>query len=63
VGRLIAGGTGYAHHQERRRTQEDILADELKSLESSLEQSVKAASKESSDSNETADKPQAAPAN
>ena len=63
VGRLIPAGTGYAHHQERRRTQEDILADELKSLESSLEQSVKAASKESSDSNETADKPQAAPAN
>jgi DNA-directed RNA polymerase subunit beta' len=63
VGRLIPAGTGYAHHQERRRTQEDILADELKSLEASLEQSVKAAAKESSDSNETADKPQAAPAN
>ena len=36
VGRLIPAGTGYAHHEERRRTEEDILADELKELESSL---------------------------
>ena len=33
VGRLIPAGTGYAHHEERRRTQEDILAAELKELE------------------------------
>ena len=36
VGRLIPAGTGYAHHEERRRTEEDILADELKGLETSL---------------------------
>ena len=36
VGRLIPAGTGYAHHEERRRTEEDILAEELKELESSL---------------------------
>jgi DNA-directed RNA polymerase subunit beta' len=32
VGRLIPAGTGFAHHQERRRTQEDILAQELQGL-------------------------------
>jgi len=36
VGRLIPGGTGFAHHEERRRTQEEILADELKGLEVAL---------------------------
>jgi DNA-directed RNA polymerase subunit beta' len=40
VGRLIPAGTGYAHHEERRRTQEDILAAELKELE--LQQQLKA---------------------
>jgi DNA-directed RNA polymerase subunit beta' len=35
VGRLIPAGTGYAHHEERRRTQEDILSAELKELEAS----------------------------
>jgi DNA-directed RNA polymerase subunit beta' len=35
VGRLIPAGTGYAYHEERRRSQEDILAEELKGLESS----------------------------
>src|SRR5262245_23032792 len=33
VGRLIPAGTGFAHHQDRRRTQEDILSSELKELE------------------------------
>ena len=33
VGRLIPAGTGFAHHEERRRTQEDILAEELQGLE------------------------------
>ncbi|HMB73696.1 MAG TPA: DNA-directed RNA polymerase subunit beta' [Gammaproteobacteria bacterium] len=33
VGRLIPAGTGYAYHEERRRSQEDILAAELKELE------------------------------
>jgi DNA-directed RNA polymerase subunit beta' len=33
VGRLIPAGSGYAHHEDRRRTQEDILAAELKELE------------------------------
>jgi DNA-directed RNA polymerase subunit beta' len=33
VGRLIPSGTGYAYHEDRRRTQEDILAAELQELE------------------------------
>ena len=33
VGRLIPAGTGNAYHEERRRTQEDILAEELQELE------------------------------
>ncbi len=40
VGRLIPAGTGYAHHEERRRTEEDILSDELKGLETSLAESA-----------------------
>jgi DNA-directed RNA polymerase subunit beta' len=36
VGRLIPAGTGFAHHEERRRTQEDILAEELKGLSASF---------------------------
>jgi len=40
VGRLIPAGTGYAHHEDRRRTQEDILAAELKELE--MQQQLKA---------------------
>ena len=43
VGRLIPAGTGYAHHEERRRTEEDILAEELKELESSLAESAEGA--------------------
>jgi len=43
VGRLIPAGTGFAHHEERRKTQEEILADELKGLESALEKSAEAA--------------------
>jgi DNA-directed RNA polymerase subunit beta' len=35
VGRLIPAGTGFAYHEERRRTQEDILAQELQELEAS----------------------------
>src|SRR5690606_23070404 len=38
VGRLIPAGTGFAHHEERRRTQEDILAAELKGLEARTKQ-------------------------
>jgi hypothetical protein len=37
---LIPAGTGYAHHEDRRRTQEDILAAELKELD--LQQQLKA---------------------
>jgi len=33
VGRLIPAGTGFAHHEDRRRTQEEILSSELKELE------------------------------
>ena len=46
VGRLIPAGTGCAHHEERRKTQEDILSDELKGLESALEKSVEAVASE-----------------
>ncbi len=40
VGRLIPAGTGFAHHEERRKSQEDILAQELKDLEASLKKST-----------------------
>jgi DNA-directed RNA polymerase subunit beta' len=40
VGRLIPAGTGYAHHEDRRRTQEEILAAGLKELD--LQQQLKA---------------------
>jgi DNA-directed RNA polymerase subunit beta' len=33
VGRLIPAGTGFAYHEERRQTQEDILSAELKELD------------------------------
>jgi DNA-directed RNA polymerase subunit beta' len=36
VGRLIPAGSGFAHHQERRRTQEERLAEQLKGLDASL---------------------------
>src|SRR5690606_2630840 len=37
VGRLIPAGTGFAHHEKRRRTQEDILAAELKGRDAARE--------------------------
>jgi len=43
VGRLIPAGTGFAHHEERRRTQEDILADELQELSATFESEAAAA--------------------
>jgi hypothetical protein len=43
VGRLIPAGTGYAHHEDRRRTQEDILASELQELEASQQRASEAA--------------------
>jgi DNA-directed RNA polymerase subunit beta' len=33
VGRLIPAGTGYAYHEERRQTQEEILSAELRELD------------------------------
>ena len=51
VGRLIPAGTGNAYHEERRRTQEDILADELAELDAAGE-----------DGTEAQDPEQAAPA-
>jgi DNA-directed RNA polymerase subunit beta' len=33
VGRLIPAGTGFAHHEDRRRTQEEVLANELRELD------------------------------
>ena len=38
VGRLIPAGTGYAYHQEKRRTREDELASELRELEQAAAQ-------------------------
>jgi DNA-directed RNA polymerase subunit beta' len=35
VGRLIPAGTGYAYHEDRRQTQEEILSAELRELEAS----------------------------
>ncbi|NNC63556.1 MAG: DNA-directed RNA polymerase subunit beta' [Gammaproteobacteria bacterium] len=37
VGRLIPAGTGFAHHEERRRSQDDILAEELQELSAAFE--------------------------
>jgi DNA-directed RNA polymerase subunit beta' len=42
VGRLIPAGTGYAYHEERRRSQEDILSAELKELEASQQRQAAA---------------------
>jgi DNA-directed RNA polymerase subunit beta' len=46
VGRLIPAGTGYAHHEERRRSQEDILAAELQELEAAASEAAAAAAAE-----------------
>jgi DNA-directed RNA polymerase subunit beta' len=62
VGRLIPAGTGYAYHEERRRTQEDILAAELKELDAARERTEseavgdagELAEEEHSDSSESA---------
>ena len=43
VGRLIPAGTGFAYHQQRRRTEEDILSEELKGLESAAREHVEQA--------------------
>jgi DNA-directed RNA polymerase subunit beta' len=47
VGRLIPAGTGYAHHEERRRTQEDILSAELRELE--MQQKLRAEAAEAAE--------------
>ena len=61
VGRLIPAGTGFAHHEERRRTQEDTLSQELKALEASLTEGIeRAASAESVENAESADNAEAA---
>ena len=69
VGRLIPAGTGFTHHEARRRTQEDILGEELKGLESALEKSVEASKKAVDDESvqsvervETADEAREVPA-
>jgi len=43
VGRLIPAGTGYAYHQEKRRTREDELASELRELEQAAQLAEEAA--------------------
>ena len=43
VGRLIPAGTGFAHHEDRRRTQEEILSSELKELEAQQKAAQEAA--------------------
>jgi DNA-directed RNA polymerase subunit beta' len=49
VGRLIPAGTGFAYHEERRQTQEDILSAELKELEASQAAAAAAAAAEAAD--------------
>jgi DNA-directed RNA polymerase subunit beta' len=56
VGRLIPAGTGYAHHEERRRTQEDILAAELKELE--VQQQLKAEAAAAAEAGKTTEEAQ-----
>src|SRR5690606_9475852 len=64
VGRLIPAGTGYAHHQERRRTQEDILAEELAELDREREARAAAEASVADEGGEGApqEEPQDAPA-
>ena len=60
VGRLIPAGTGYAYHVERRRTQEDILSEELKELEASQARRASFGDVSVADSAAAADEPPAA---
>ncbi|MBN1238802.1 MAG: DNA-directed RNA polymerase subunit beta', partial [Gammaproteobacteria bacterium] len=57
VGRLIPAGTGYAYHEERRRTQEDVLAEELRGLSASqqplVEAEAEAAAEETAEAEES----------
>jgi DNA-directed RNA polymerase subunit beta' len=46
VGRLIPAGTGFAYHEERRQTQEEILSAELKELEAAQAAAASAADDE-----------------
>jgi len=46
VGRLIPAGTGFAYHEDRRQTQEDILSAELRELEASQQAAAKASAPE-----------------
>jgi DNA-directed RNA polymerase subunit beta' len=57
VGRLIPAGTGYAYHEERRRTQEDILSAELKELEASQARRASFGDASVADSTAAADEP------
>ena len=57
VGRLIPAGTGYAYHVDRRRTQEDILSQELRELEAA--QARRASFGDVSDSVSGSDEPPA----
>ena len=43
VGRLIPAGTGFAYHEDRRRTQEEILSEELKELEAQQQRAAQEA--------------------
>ena len=52
VGRLIPAGTGFAYHEERRQTQEEILSAELKELEAA--QAAAASAAEAADATEVA---------
>ena len=40
VGRLIPAGTGFAHHAERRMTQEEDLAEQLQDLEDTINSDI-----------------------
>jgi DNA-directed RNA polymerase subunit beta' len=61
VGRLIPAGTGYAYHEDRRRTQEDILSDELRELDAANASTSAAASADAEPESEATEASEAEP--
>jgi DNA-directed RNA polymerase subunit beta' len=62
VGRLIPAGSGYAHHEDRRRTQEDILAAELKELDAQQQRAAAEAAAAAAASAQPSEEPESVPA-
>jgi DNA-directed RNA polymerase subunit beta' len=61
VGRLIPAGTGYAYHEDRRRTQEDINSDELRELDAANASTSAAASADAEPESEATEASEAEP--